>query len=380
MDAKKINICHVVNIITGKSDGVYAHLKMLFNYVNGDKFQHYLVFQGNPVIEEEVRKLGVIVFPLPSLKRKFSVSAFVRLYKFLKENQIDIIQAHLIKPYVLVGVVNIFLRKKAIFNFHGNFIKLPVYYNQLEQFVYKTAHLFIYLFRSYDCVVVPSKASKDLLLVESTLFPRTEIYYNGAAIEENEVADITLSSIFAHIKKNKHLIGVIGRLEPQKRVDIVLEVARALLSQRDDAHFVIAGDGTLEEQTKNLSLDLQAAGRVTILGYVPNVKAHLQEFDIIFLTSDWEGMPLIIWEAMAKGVPIVASDVGGIREIVETEECGRVFERRNMAAAVEVLNELLENSELRKKMGANGKRAIEQKYNAQAFAKRFEEIYSDVLS
>jgi glycosyltransferase involved in cell wall biosynthesis len=376
----KIKICHVVNIITGKSDGVYAHLKMLFKYVDTDRFEHYLVFQGNPIIEEEAKKLGVVVLPLPSLKRKFSISVFIKLYKFLKENQIDIIQAHLIKPYVIVGIVNIFLRKKAIFNFHGSFTKLPIYYNKLEQLTYEVAHLFIYFFRSYDRVVVPSKASKNLLLAESSLFPKMEVYYNGAVVAENKFADVVQGSIIPHLTLHKHRIGVIGRLEPEKRVDVAIQIARMLLSQRGDVYFVIAGDGTLEERIKNLVQNLQIMQKVTVLGFVPNVQAYLHNFDIVLLTSDWEGLPLVMWESMAKGVPIVASDVGGIREIVETEKCGKVFERRNVIAAVEILNELLDNRTLREEMGANGRLAIEQKYNTQTFARRFEEIYSDVLN
>jgi glycosyltransferase involved in cell wall biosynthesis len=379
MSAQKIKICHVVNIINGKSDGVYAHLMMLFKYLDADKYQQYLVFQGNPEIEEEVKGMGITVLVLPSLKTKFSLNTFLSLYIFLKVNNIDIIQAHLIKPYTIVGIVNIFLRKKAIFNYNGNFIDLPIYYNRFEEALYRMAHIIIYFFRSYQRVVVPSEASKTILLAESALFPRIDVYYNGAAITNELSSGAINENEIQKLSPGKYNVGIVARLEPQKRIDVAVEIVRTLVSQRNDVHFVIVGDGSLEDRIRSLTSDLQAVGKVSMVGYVANITRYLYAFDVILLTSDWEGTPMVMWGAMAQGVPFISSDVGGVREIVETEQCGRVYERRNVQAAVTILNELLDNKELRQRMGANGKRAIETKYNPQAFARQFEEIYEDVL-
>ena len=156
----KIKVCHFVNIITGKSDGVYAHLKMIFKYVDFNKYEHYLVFQGNSKIEEETVSLGVKVFTIPSLKNKFSLRSFTDFYSFVKKQNIDIIHAHLIKPYAIAGILNILLRKKMIFNYHGLFINNK-YNTMIEKFIYKICHLIIYLLRSNDLAIVPSLASKE---------------------------------------------------------------------------------------------------------------------------------------------------------------------------------------------------------------------------
>ncbi len=376
----KIKICHVVNIITGKSDGVYAHLKMLFQYLDADKYQHYLVFQGNPVIEEEVKSLGVIVFALPSFKKKFSLSTFLEVYHILKKNEIAIIHAHLLKPYIISGIVNIFLRKKAIFNYHGSFINLSVYYSYIEKTIYKIAHWFVYAFRSYQKVVVPSNASKNSLLIESSLFPGVEVYYNGYAFETKEgMSTVNPINIFGRLDPNSNKIGIVGRFEPQKRVDIALKIADQLLVHRNDIHFIFIGDGSLEEDFKRQIVEKQLSQYIAVYNFIPNIKDYLDLFDVILITSDWEGMPLIVWEAMAKGVPIVASDVGGIREIIEHEKCGKVFERRNVRQAVTIINELLNDKQLRMRMGEQGKNAIKIKYNEKKFANRFEEIYESVL-
>ena len=80
----KIKICHFTNIITGKSDGVYSHLKMIFKYVDSGKFQQYLVFQGNPDIETEVTNLGIKVHVIKSLNKKFSLKSFKEFYSFIR--------------------------------------------------------------------------------------------------------------------------------------------------------------------------------------------------------------------------------------------------------------------------------------------------------
>src|SRR4030066_1280815 len=107
-----IKVCHIANNITGKADGVYAHLKMIFRNSDNKKFQHYLIFHGGKKIEKELSEMGIKEFVSQSLKKKISVKAFIDICNFIKKNDIQIIHAHFIKPYAISGLVNIFLRRK----------------------------------------------------------------------------------------------------------------------------------------------------------------------------------------------------------------------------------------------------------------------------
>ncbi len=111
--------------------------------------------------------------------KKISIKAFKDIYEILKNNNIDIVHTHLIKPYAISGLVNIFLRKKFIFNYHGIFLKNNPYYNFIERSIYSVIHFLIYLFGKVDVVLVPSKRSKELLAKETKLFPEPTVYYNG---------------------------------------------------------------------------------------------------------------------------------------------------------------------------------------------------------
>ncbi len=131
---EKIKICHFINIINGKSDGVFTHVKMLFKYVDNAKFEQCLVFQGNELIEREIKSLGFEVYTIPSLKKKFSIKSFIQFYSFVKSHKIDIIHTHFLKPYSISGIVNIFLRKKMIYNYNGLFIE-NLYNSKSEKFI-----------------------------------------------------------------------------------------------------------------------------------------------------------------------------------------------------------------------------------------------------
>ena len=376
----KIRICHVVNIISGKSDGVYAHLRMLFQHLDKGKFEQFLVFQGDPAIEKEVRELGVTVFVLPGLKRRFSIAALAQLYAIVKAHRVDIIQAHLLKPYVMVGAVNTVLRKKAIFNYHGSFIRNREYYTFAEEAVYRLAHLIVYTCRSYQRVVVPSQASKRILLDETHLLPPVEVYYDGISRESCIAGRDDAPDTIRRLAPERHRIGIVSRFEPEKRIDVALQIARELLSRRSDVHFFILGDGELEARMRRLASELGLADGVTFLGYLPDAQKYLPAFDAVLITSDREGLPFLVWEAMAKGVPIVAPYVGGIGEIIEQEHCGKLFGRRNVPEAVSILDDLLNDGAMREEMGKRGRSAIEKKYNEQAFAKRFQSIYSELVN
>jgi glycosyltransferase involved in cell wall biosynthesis len=376
-----IKVCHIVNLITGKSDGVYAHLKSIFRNYDRNKFEHFLIFQGGEKIENEVHELGIKVFTSESLKKKISVQVFSDVYNVIKSEKIDIIHTHLIKPYAIAGLTNIFLRKRFIFNYHGIFLKNNPYYNFIERSIYSVIHYFIYLFGNVDAVLVPSKKNKELLLSETKLFPESVVYYNGYSLNQNfSGPNADLKKQIQEIKKSKLVITVIGRLEVDKRIDRAINLLKNLITEKQNIHVLIFGDGSLKSDLKNLVDELELKKYINFLGYVKEIENYYKLFDIVLFTSHWEGMPLTMWEAMANGIPVVAPDVGGFKEILEENRCGLIYGSGNMEAAEEKIKILLEDEKLRKKIGANGISAVEIKYNHKNFIRQIEQVYSNLLS
>ena len=376
-----IKVCHIVNLITGKSDGVYSHLKMIFKNSDKTKFQHFLIFQGGENIEKEVAELGIKVFVIPSLKKKVSLRPFIDVYKILKANEIDIIHTHLVKPYAIAGLLNIVLKRNFIFNYNGLFIGQNPYYGFVEKSIYKTIHGIINLFNAVDVVLVPSVKSKELIIEETKLFPEPIVYYNGYFLEnKNSKVDKDFWQKIQELKNKYFIIAVIGRLERQKRIDIALELFKEVSLKNDQLFMVIFGDGILKNQLIKMSSELGISSRVIFFDYVPDVVNYLKFINILLFTSDWEGMPLSMWEAMANQVPVVAPDVGGFREILEENDCGLIYEPGNLKDAEKKILQLINDEQLRTKLGQNGKLAIEAKYNEKEFIQQIERVYFQLMS
>ena len=375
-----IKVCHIVNLITGKADGVYSHLKMIFNNYDKKNFEHFLVFQGGEKIEREVSELGVKVFVSTSLKKKFSIKAFIDIYKIIKSTESDVIHSHLLKPYVISGLINIFARRKLIFNYNGLFIHQNIYNGFLEKFIYQLFHFIIYLSGSVQIVLVPSKRSKALLLRETKLFPNPIVYYNGYRKTETQLTNYIIRNKLERIKSEGLIIGMISRLEIQKRIDRALELFKSIMRKRKDLFLIVFGDGSLKyeliEQAKSSGIN----SRVMFFDFVPEINSYYPYFDLLLFTSDYEGMPLSLWEAMSNGVPVVAPDVGGFKEILEENNCGLIYEPGNIPDAEDKLAKLLNNEPYRKRLGTNGRIAVESKYSEEKFIQQIEKVYSDLMT
>jgi len=374
-----IKVCHIVNLITGKADGVYVHLKSIFRNYDRNKFEHILIFQGGEKVEREIKKLGVKVFVSESLKKKISLTAFSDIYNVIKSEKIDIIHTHLIKPYAIAGLINIFLKRKFIFNYHGIFLKNNPYYNIIERSTYSAMHYLIYLFGKVDVVLVPSKFSKKLLMKETKLFPELIVYYNGYSHLNSLTTELSIVERIMKIKSQGNIIVIVARLEIQKRLDVALRLFNSLLERKKSLYLLIFGDGDLKNDLIKITREYGIESQVIFFDYVPNVVAYYKFFDIVLFTSDWEGMPLTMWEAMANEVPVIAPDVGGFKEILDDNKCGLIYEPGNLKDAEDKLILLLEDLQLRKRMGINGREAIESKYSGKKFIQQIEKVYFDLL-
>lgn len=377
---KPIKVCHIVNLITGKADGVYTHLKMIFKNYDKDKFEHYLIFQGGDKVEKEIKGLGIKVYSINSLKNKFSLKAFPEIYRILKENQIEIIHTHLVKPYIICGTLNIFLRKKFIFNYNGLFIHQNIYYGVAEKLIYQFIHFIINVFGTVDSVLVPSIKSKELMIRETKLFPEPVVYYNGYSHLNNLTTELSIVERIMKIKTQGNIIVIVARLEIQKRLDVALGLFNSLLERKKSLYLLIFGDGDLKNDLIKITREYGIESQVIFFDYVPNVVAYYKFFDIVLFTSDWEGMPLTMWEAMANEVPVVAPDVGGFKEILEENKCGLIYDSGNLKDAEHKLILLLEDVQLRKRMGINAREAIESNYTEKKFIQQIEKVYTSLMA
>jgi glycosyltransferase involved in cell wall biosynthesis len=167
----------------------------------------------------------------------------------------------------------------------------------------------------------------------------------------------------------------LGNLRPEKDLETFLQAARGILDVIPSAEFLVIGDGTSGRQLKSLANDLHLAESVHFLGERPDIPDLLAALDILVMSSYTESFPNAILEAMAMGKPVVATNVGGIPEVVEEDRTGFLVPARDPKAIAERVLSLCRDSARRLQMGRAARAHVENNFTVQAVTARLEGIY-----
>jgi len=176
------------------------------------------------------------------------------------------------------------------------------------------------------------------------------------------------------------LIGAMSTFIKQKGLEYLLEIAQSLKGKNENVLFWVAGDGPLRKEIEEKKRKMQLDDIVHFLGWIPNAgREFLPSIDIFIQTSLWEAMSIAILEAMSAAKPVVATDVGENRAIIEGAESGFIVSPGDTKYSVAHLKGLIADESLRRHLGENGRKAVESFYTVQIMAKRYEDLYSNTL-
>ena len=181
------------------------------------------------------------------------------------------------------------------------------------------------------------------------------------------------------------LIGLIGRLWAQKRVEDAIWATDLLKRVRDDVHLLVLGDGPLRDRLRRFRDKVEIRDRVHFLGHRDDAWRMIPHFDVLWSTSAYEGQSNAIMEAMSQGVPVVATDIAGTRDLVVHDVTGRLVsackadaERRRAAFAKET-QQLLEDPDLAARMGAAAKTRMATEFSVEKMVAAHVELYRELL-
>ena len=172
----------------------------------------------------------------------------------------------------------------------------------------------------------------------------------------------------------------VGRFEVAKDYPNMLRAFRLTRERHPEAVLLLVGQGSLQSETTTLAQDLGLGEAVKFLGVREDVPVVMSAADAYVMSSAWEGMPMVLLEAGAAGLPIVATRVGGNHEVVLEEESGFLVPPRDAAALGLALARLADLSpDRRRAMGRRGFEHVREQYGLERVAEKWEEIYRDVL-
>jgi sugar transferase (PEP-CTERM/EpsH1 system associated) len=175
------------------------------------------------------------------------------------------------------------------------------------------------------------------------------------------------------------VVGTLGRLDPIKDHPTLFRAAEKCIAEGLDIRVLVVGDGSARPVLeRELNAIPTLLGRTAFTGEVINVADWLNAFDIYVLPSLAEGMSNTLLEAMAAGVPVVATRVGGNCEVIENGRSGLLFETQDVEALVIHLKGLVENGEWRQRLGIGGRERVEQYFSIQFMLNRYSNMYRDI--
>ncbi len=179
----------------------------------------------------------------------------------------------------------------------------------------------------------------------------------------------------------KQLVGLVARLEPEKDIQTFIRAAALLSQKNDNLRFVIVGDGKARHDLETLVGALKLTGTVQFLGTRHDIPALVRQFAVGVLTpSSNEGLSNAILEYMAAGIPVVATDCGGDRELVDTSGAGFIVPVGDAAAVAAAISKLLADPNLCREMGRKGRQKVETEHDPANIADEFLALYRTVCA
>ena len=175
------------------------------------------------------------------------------------------------------------------------------------------------------------------------------------------------------------LVGTVGRLEPVKGTGDFVRAAAPVLDRMPDARFAIAGSGTNESRLYTVAAAVDVSHRLQILGHVSAVARFIDALDVFVMPSLSEGLGIAALEAMALGKPVVATDVGGLPEVVVDGETGLLVPAGEPTSLARAIVQLLEDPERARAMGAAGRERVEREFTLTRMGREWLAVYEELI-
>jgi glycosyltransferase involved in cell wall biosynthesis len=326
--------------------------------------------------EDDLAQNGVRLFILGK-KRRFDPSVLAKLTRLLRSENIDIVHFHDISSSLWGTIPAVLARVKAVIRtVHNVRIVGSDLFSQVKA---KTAWL-AFPFH-HKLIAVSAEVEKTHINANPFFSKKHIVIHNGV---DPSSFDITLDRDkylreFG-LREKSLIIGTIGRFAPQKAQEIFLAAIQIVLNKRNDVGVLMVGDGPRREELVALCANLGLENGVVFTGVRRDVPQILHLMDIFVLSSDWEGFPMTILEAMACGKPVVATDVGGNREAVVEGETGFLLRARDVSGIAEAILKLIRDPKMRKEMGKKARERFLAHFTAEAMVRETERVYEQLLS
>ena len=360
--------------IDGCFGGPERYILCLFKHLDLSRYQPHLA----PLVCEDklaqaTRAMGVPVLLIPMSSRLAVRSARKRLISIIEENDINLIHTLGIRSNLVAGPVARELGIPWVARVPN--LNYTDYRNRLVGWLFHRINN--RLLRKADAVQVISTPLRDYFQSLPRPPRRIELIPNGidfpAPVDEETRRQ---AREFFGIGEDQTVIGSLGRIEPIKGYDLLFD---CLVELPSHSVVLLGGEGSQAGLLKKKAESGGLANRFHLGGFIEDTRFFLAACDIYVQPSRSEGVPMALLEAMAAGLPVVASRVGGIGDVIRNGEDGFLILPEDRMALRNYLMKLCRDPEMREDFGGRAKRRVEQIGSAEDMTRQVEALYDDLL-
>jgi glycosyltransferase involved in cell wall biosynthesis len=318
---------------------------------------------------ERLDQAGVRFLPLER-RRKVEFSPWMRLERFLRRERIDVLHSH-----------------KFGSNVAGSFVarvaRVPVVLAHEHTWSYEGQPLRRFLdrelvSRAADRMIAVSREDQRRMIEIERIDPARTMFIPIGILPSPPPDDRDIRAELG-IAPAVPVIGLVGVMRPQKAHHVLLRAAARLTGEWPELQVVLVGDGPERAALEQLTRELGLESTVRFLGSRTDVPRVLRALDIAACSSDFEGSPAAILEYMDAGLPVVATAVGGIPDLIEPGVHGLLVPAGDPDALAEALAELLRDPERARQMGARGQERRRSEFDLDVMIRRLEDLYLELL-
>jgi glycosyltransferase involved in cell wall biosynthesis len=356
------------------AENVILHLASsangLFPYVGALNNRH------NPHLEviAKAKAMGVKTVVFDSQGR-FDLGTVFKIRDFLLENNIDIIHTHNYKSDIVGFLAAKLAGKKWIATnhvWHSTDSKLKIY-ETIDAFILKQA----------TKVVAVSEEIRQDLLARHFASGHVRTIHNGINIAQflrrNSSAVHSLRKELG-IKENELVLSIVGRLSKEKGHAIFIEAAQEVLKQNNNIKFLIIGDGPLRESLRAEVEKRKLTEKIIFTGIRQDMPEVYSMTDVLVNASFIEGLPMTILEAMAAQLPIIATKVGAIPQVIRHKENGLLLDAGDKETLVKAMRSLIDDAQMRNHLAQQAYRDVCEHFSVERMSEQYKQVYQEILN
>lgn len=374
---KRLRVLHVTATTTG---GVGLMILFLVKHLDPRSFESAVAFGRGYLLDRQFDDCGVQVYTL-STSRHVGIVSVLRgtfeVYRILSRGRYDIVQTHT-SVGGLVGRLGAWMARTPVVLWTVHGLGAHAGHPAWKRFLLRGIESALDWLTDHYVAV-----SRDLRDegVRAGIYRANKVTVipNGLQLDHVPAAfDADAKRKALGIPAGCPVIGTVTRLEPQKANDVFVRAVARISREVPNLVVLIAGDGPERTELEALAAMLGIADRIRFLGWRDDAVELLGVLDVFCMTSRWEGCPMVLLEAMAMRRPVVATDIGGVREIVVGQETGLLVAQDDPDAMADAVVRLLAAQDVRDRMGAAGRMRVEQHFGAEGMLGAYARLYRDL--